>query len=415
MAEGVTRLIQGGVTSAQGFVAAGVHCGIKAQKKDLALVVSRVPAAAAGVFTTNKVKAAPVLLDMERVRSGQGQAVLLNSGNANACTGEQGMRDAREMARLAGEHLQMVEDLVYICSTGPIGVPLPMDAVRRGIPEAVRHLGADGTAAAEAILTTDTVSKTGAVQVTVGSQLVTVGGMSKGAGMIHPQMATTLSVLTTDAAVAPAVLNSVLRRAADASFNRITVDGDRSTNDTILIFANGEAGAPEITGPGEALDAFQAALDVLTDGLARAVARDGVLSLPLAAGVSVEVGAGIDALVEHVGSEAYVFRGSGSARLSIRECASGHSQRNYSNFQPEHEFLEVGISYGLPRMARKSNGSTPVEGRASRPSGRRGRSPLHDPYSTGRSIIIACGFLTSTPFGTAVAGADPRLIGRAGS
>ncbi|HTD48192.1 MAG TPA: bifunctional glutamate N-acetyltransferase/amino-acid acetyltransferase ArgJ [bacterium] len=275
MAKGVTRLIQGGVTSAQGFVAAGVHCGIKAQKKDLALVVSRVPAAAAGVFTTNKVKAAPVLLDMERVRSGQGQAVLLNSGNANACTGEQGMRDAREMARIAAEHLQLVEDIVYICSTGPIGVPLPMDAIRRGIPEAVRHLGADGTAAAEAILTTDTVSKTGAVQVTVGSQLVTVGGMSKGAGMIHPQMATTLSVLTTDAAVAPAVLNSVLRRAADASFNRITVDGDRSTNDTILIFANGEAGAPEITGPGEALDAFQAALDILTDGLARAIARDG--------------------------------------------------------------------------------------------------------------------------------------------
>jgi len=275
MAEGVTRLIQGGVTSAQGFVAAGVHCGIKAQKKDLALVVSRVPAAAAGVFTTNKVKAAPVLLDMERVRSGQGQAILLNSGNANACTGEQGMRDAREMARIAAEHLQLVEDIVYICSTGPIGVPLPMDAIRRGVPDAVRHLGADGTAAAEAILTTDTVSKTGAVQVTVGSQLVTVGGMSKGAGMIHPQMATTLSVLTTDAAVAPAVLNSVLRRAADGSFNRITVDGDRSTNDTILIFANGEAGAPEITGPGEALDAFQAALNILTGGLARAIARDG--------------------------------------------------------------------------------------------------------------------------------------------
>src|SRR5207302_1409548 len=163
MAEGVTRLIQGRVTSAQGFAAAGVHCGIKAQKKDLALVVSRVPAAAAGV-----------------------------------------------------------------------------------------------------ILTTDTVSKTGAVQVTVGSQVVTVGGMSKGAGMIHPQMATTLSVLTTDASVAPAVLNSALRRAADGSFNRITVDGDRSTNDTILIFANGEAGAPEITGPGDALDAFQAALSVLT-------------------------------------------------------------------------------------------------------------------------------------------------------
>src|SRR5207302_8912624 len=122
MAEGVTRLIQGGVTSAQGFVAAGVHCGIKAQKKDLALVVSRVPAAAAGVFTTNKVKAAPVLLDMERVRSGQGQAVLLNSGNANACTGEQGMRDAREMARIAAERVELGGDSVYIGRTGRLGV-----------------------------------------------------------------------------------------------------------------------------------------------------------------------------------------------------------------------------------------------------------------------------------------------------
>jgi glutamate N-acetyltransferase/amino-acid N-acetyltransferase len=272
---GVTRLVQGGVTSAQGYVAAGVHCGIKPQKKDLALVVSRVPAAAAGVFTTNKVKAAPVLLDMERIKAGQGRAVVLNSGNANACTGEQGMRDAREMARLAAEHLQIPEDLVYVCSTGPIGVPLPMEALRRGIPQAVRHLGPDGTAAAEAILTTDTVAKTGATQVAVGGQVVTVGGMSKGAGMIHPLMATTLTVLTTDATVPAPVLQTALRRAADQSFNRITVDGDRSTNDTILLFANGEAGAPEIAGPGEALDAFQAALNGVALGLAKAVARDG--------------------------------------------------------------------------------------------------------------------------------------------
>jgi len=275
MGDGVTRLIQGGVTSAQGFVASGVHCGIKPQRKDLALVVSRVPAAAAGVFTTNKVKAAPVLLDMERIRSGQGRAVLLSSGNANACTGEQGLRDAREMAHLVAEHLQVPEDLVYVCSTGQIGVPLPMEAIRRGVPEAVRLLGPDGTAAAEAILTTDTGPKAGAVQVMIGQQVVTVGGMSKGAGMIHPQMATTLTVLTTDAAVAPAVLQTALRRAADQSFNRITVDGDRSTNDTILVLANGEAGAPEITGPGEALDAFQAALDAVTVRLAKAVAQDG--------------------------------------------------------------------------------------------------------------------------------------------
>ena len=272
---GVTRLIQGGVTSAQGFVAAGVHCGVKPQKKDLALVVARVPAVAAGVFTTNKVKAAPVLLDMERIRSGLGRAVLLNSGNANACTGEQGMRDAREMAHLTAEHLQIPEDLVYVCSTGPIGVPLPMEAIRRGIPEAVRLLGPDGMPAAEAILTTDTGPKTGAVQVTIGGQVVTVGGMAKGAGMIHPLMATTLTVLTTDAAVAPAVLQAALRRAAEQSFNRITVDGDRSTNDTILLLASGEAGAPEISGPGEALDALQAALDSVTVHLAKAVARDG--------------------------------------------------------------------------------------------------------------------------------------------
>lgn len=275
MAERVSRLIQGGVTSAQGFLASGVHCGVKPQKKDLALVFSRVPAAAAGVFTSNKVKAAPVLIDMDRIRSGRGQAVVLSSGNANACTGEQGMWDAREMAQLTAHHLEIPEDMVYVCSTGVIGRPLPMEAIRRGIPEAARLLSTDGTAAAEAILTTDTIAKAAAVQVTVGPQVVTIGGMTKGAGMVHPQMATTLTVLTTDAAVQSAVLQGALRRAADLSFNRISVDGDRSTNDTILLFANAEAGAPEITGPGEALDAFQDALTYLSVSLAKMVARDG--------------------------------------------------------------------------------------------------------------------------------------------
>jgi glutamate N-acetyltransferase / amino-acid N-acetyltransferase len=274
MAGSVSRLVQGGVTSAQGFVASGVHCGIKPQKKDLALVFSRVPAAAAGVFTTNKVKAAPVLLDMERARSGRGQAVVLNSGNANACTAEQGMRDAREMAQLASQGLGIAEDLVYVCSTGVIGRVLPMDALRRGIPEAVRLLGPDGGAAAEAIMTTDTVPKTAAVQVPIGGQVVTIGGMTKGAAMIHPQMATTLTVLTTDAAVTVPLLHAALRRTADVSYNRITVDGDQSTNDTILLLANGEAGAPEIAEPGEALDAFQAALTACATELARMIPRD---------------------------------------------------------------------------------------------------------------------------------------------
>jgi glutamate N-acetyltransferase / amino-acid N-acetyltransferase len=274
MAGSVSRLVQGGVTSAQGFTASGVHCGIKPQKKDLALVFSRVPAAAAGVFTTNKVKAAPVLLDIERARAGRGQAVVLNSGNANACTAEQGMRDAREMAQLAAEGLGIAEDLVYVCSTGVIGRVLPMDALRRGIPEAVRLLGPDGAPAAEAIMTTDTVPKAAAVQVPIGGQVVTIGGMTKGAAMIHPQMATTLTVLTTDAAVAVPLLHAALRRAADVSYNRITVDGDQSTNDTILLLANGEAGAPEIAEPGEALDAFQAALTACATDLARMIPRD---------------------------------------------------------------------------------------------------------------------------------------------
>jgi len=274
MAGSVSRLVQGGVTSAQGFVASGVHCGVKPQKKDLALVFSRVPASAAGVFTQNKVKAAPVLLDMERIRSGRGQAVVLNSGNANACTAEQGMRDAREMAQLAAHGLGIAEELVYVCSTGVIGRPLPMEALRRGVPEAVRQLGPDGGSAAEAIMTTDTVAKTAAVQVAIGGQVITIGGMTKGAAMIHPQMATTLTVLTTDAAVAPPALHAALRRAADLSYNRITVDGDQSTNDTILLLANGEAGAPEIAEAGEALDAFQAALTACATDLARMIPRD---------------------------------------------------------------------------------------------------------------------------------------------
>lgn len=275
MADRPTRLIQGGVTSAQGFLASGVHCGVKAQKKDLAIVFSRVPASAAGVFTTNKVKAAPVLLDMERIRSGRGQAVVLNSGSANACTGDQGMRDAREMGALTSQALEIPEDLVYVCSTGVIGRPLPMDAIRRGIPEAARALSQEGAAAAEAIMTTDTVPKSAAVQISVAGQVITVGGMTKGAGMIHPHMATTLSVLTTDAAVAAPVLQAALRSAAELSYNRITVDGDRSTNDTILLLANGESGAPEIAGPGEALDAFQEALIQVAQTLAKMVVRDG--------------------------------------------------------------------------------------------------------------------------------------------
>src|SRR5260370_12824177 len=203
MGGGVTRLIQGGVTSAQGFVAAGVHCGIKPQKKDLALVVSRVPAVAAGVFTTNKAKAAPVLVNMERIRSGQGRAVLLSRRNANDCTGEQGVRDARERAHLVAQHLQIPEELVYVCSTGPIGVPLPMEAIRRGVPEAVRLLGPDGIAAAEAILTTDTGPKAGAGPGAIGQHGGAGGGGGDGGRPGRPPVATTRTRLATGAAGGP--------------------------------------------------------------------------------------------------------------------------------------------------------------------------------------------------------------------
>ncbi len=264
----------GGVTAPQGFLAAGVHCGIKQRKPDLALVVSECDAAVAGLFTTNRVKAAPVLWCKEVVRRGVARAVVVNSGNANACTGERGLRDAREMAERTGQALGIPPERVLVASTGVIGVPLPMDAVRRGIPLAVRALSRLGEQAAEAILTTDAFPKTSAVTTTVGGVPVTVGGMAKGAGMIHPKLATTLCFLTTDAAVPAPVLQRALERAVRASFNRITVDGDTSTNDTVLVLANGRAGGPPVEG-GEDLERFTEALTAVAQDLARMVVRDG--------------------------------------------------------------------------------------------------------------------------------------------
>jgi glutamate N-acetyltransferase / amino-acid N-acetyltransferase len=270
----VLSLVDGGVTTPQGFRAAGIHCGIKREKPDLALLVSEAAASAAGVFTTNKVKAAPVRYTQRAIADGHAQAIVVNSGNANACTGEQGLTNAGEMAELAAEVLGMDPALVLVASTGVIGAPLPMDAIRSGIPRAAHALSPDGAAAASAILTTDKFPKTAAIRFEVDGVEIAIGGMAKGAGMIHPNMATTLCFLTTDASVPPAVLRGALQRAVAESFNSITVDGDTSTNDTVLLLANGRAGGAPITN-GDALARFTAGLTLVAGELARMVVRDG--------------------------------------------------------------------------------------------------------------------------------------------
>lgn len=267
--------IEGGVTAPKGFRAAGINCGVKAEKKDLALIVSDTLASAAAMFTTNAVKAAPVVVSQERIQSGAAQAIIVNSGNANACTGAQGLSDAREMAHLTAQALGMSGEFVLVASTGVIGVPLPMAAIQKGIPLLVHQLSATDSDAAEAILTTDAFPKVAAARIEIGGVPVTIGGMGKGAGMIHPNMATTLSFFTTDAVIPAAWLRRALHEAIDCSFNCISVDGDTSTNDSAFILANGRAGNPPIAEEGEALDRFRAALTAVATDLARMVVRDG--------------------------------------------------------------------------------------------------------------------------------------------
>ena len=267
--------VEGGVTAAQGFRAAGIHSGIKPSRADLALIVSDTLASAAGVFTTNAVKAAPVLISMEAIQSGAAQAIVVNSGNANACTGVQGLANAREMAALTAQALGIAVEFVLVASTGVIGVPLPMDALRAGIPRLPAVLSRDGAAAAEAILTTDAFAKTAAVRFPLKGTPVTIGGMAKGAGMIHPQMATTLCFITTDATVPAPLLRQALRAAVDSTFNCISVDGDTSTNDTIFLLANGAAGHVPLGDGDREFTTFVDALGEVAGELARMVVRDG--------------------------------------------------------------------------------------------------------------------------------------------
>ncbi|HMN03993.1 bifunctional glutamate N-acetyltransferase/amino-acid acetyltransferase ArgJ [Geobacter anodireducens] len=261
----------------KGFRFSAVEAAIKKPGRlDLALICSDAPAAVAAVYTTNKVKAAPVLLDMERTTSGTCRAVVVNSGNANACTGDRGMEDARETARLVAERIGAPEHEVLVSSTGVIGVPLPMERVRGGIPPLVEGLGsATLDQIAAAIMTTDTFPKLEARTGAAGGVGYTIAGIAKGAGMIMPNMATMLAFIVTDAAVDPQWLDRIFRRANDTSFNAITVDGDMSTNDTAIIMANGAAGTPVLSEGSEGAAEFVALLEEVLLSLAKLIVKDG--------------------------------------------------------------------------------------------------------------------------------------------
>jgi glutamate N-acetyltransferase/amino-acid N-acetyltransferase len=249
---------------------------LKTHGPDIALLVSPTPAASCALFTTNTVKAAPVLLSRENARSGKARAIVINSGNANCCTGPQGMADAREMARLAAQGLDVPEEEVLVASTGIIGAMLPMEKVRAGIADALRSLSpAGGPDAARAIMTTDTVMKSVALETEIGGRMIRIGGMAKGVGMIQPNVATMFAIMTTDAPLGSQAVEHCLRAATQSSFNCLTVDGDMSTNDTVTLFANGAAGGDSLEIDPKHLAQFQEALDAVCVDLTRQLARDG--------------------------------------------------------------------------------------------------------------------------------------------
>jgi glutamate N-acetyltransferase/amino-acid N-acetyltransferase len=272
----LTRLSVGGVTAARGFNAGAAAAGVKEGplREDLAVVVADAPCVAHAVFTQCKVVAAPVLVSRERIRGGHAQGIVINSGNANACTGEAGLRDAREMAELAASQTGIHPALMLVASTGLIGVALPMDRIRRGIRN-LRPTPDGGHDAARAVMTTDLVSKEVAVSLDLAGKTVTIGGMAKGAGMVHPHMATMLCVVTTDADLDPRLARGALQTAADRSFNQISIDGDTSTNDMLTLLASGESGTGRIRPGSPDGVAFAAGLEAVCTVLARMVARDG--------------------------------------------------------------------------------------------------------------------------------------------
>ena len=270
--------INNGVTAPNGFKAAGVHCGIKkgSLKKDLAIIYSDVPATACGVYTKNKVKGAPLLITKEHLSNKCAQAIIINSGNANTCTGNDGLEKAKKMTVLCGKALNVKADDVLVASTGVIGVPLNIDAIKDGIPIAVANLDSQsGHSAAEAIITTDTSTKEISIEFEIDGVPVVIGAMAKGSGMIHPNMATMLSFITTDLNIDAKLLKEALKSSVDLSYNRVSVDGDSSTNDMVVILANGLAGNATITEKDEKYSIFLEALNTLNIHLAKEIAKDG--------------------------------------------------------------------------------------------------------------------------------------------
>jgi len=261
----------------KGFLFSTAEAAIKKPgRKDLGLIYSQVEANMAGAFTTNNVKAAPVLLDMKRIKVGKGWAIIVNSGNANACTGKKGMADALFMTDLVARGLRIMPSAVYVCSTGVIGTPMPMDRIQAKIPELVSSVGRSTLGdIAQAMMTTDTFPKIVKKRVKVGSRTGSIAGICKGAGMICPHMATMLCFVMTDIAVSQKTLDRALRDAVKLSFNRLTVDGDMSTNDTVLVMANGILGNPEITEKSGSFAGFKKALADILYELSKMIARDG--------------------------------------------------------------------------------------------------------------------------------------------
>ena len=271
------KMIEGGVTAAQGFVAGGVHCGIRKNKSkpDLAMIYSEKPCAAAAVYTQNLVKGAPILVTKKNIENGRAQAVICNSGNANTCNAD-GVEKAERMCAIAGEVLGIHPADVVVASTGVIGQVLPIEPIESAAQALKDSLSPTGSrAAATAIMTTDTIPKEAAVEVEIGGKTVKIGGISKGSGMIHPNMATMLCFVTTDCAISPEMLQKAITASADETFNMISIDGDTSTNDTYAVLANGMAGNPEITAEGPDFHLFCDALQAVCRTLSKLMAGDG--------------------------------------------------------------------------------------------------------------------------------------------
>lgn len=267
-----------GVTAPQGFLASGIHCGLKKNnlKLDLALIYSTVPATSAGVYTKNKVKGAPIYITKDHLSNKKAQAIIVNSGNANTCTGEDGLMKAKKMAELQGKALKVKTTDVLVASTGVIGVPLNIDAIKDGIPMLTERLSKDGFEnAATAIMTTDTYKKQLAYEFTINNKKVTIGAMAKGSGMIEPNMGTMLSFITTDLSISGEMLNEALKESVKISYNRVSVDGDTSTNDMVLVLANGLAKNDEIIEKDENYYIFLEVLNKLNVTLAKMIAKDG--------------------------------------------------------------------------------------------------------------------------------------------